>query len=161
VQANLARRTGDEIADDAAHDSPDDRTCQQHPNQAWVDRREQHLYRDGLGVLECEDDEACENDDDEGELAEPSLASTLQLPQVVSICPILLACWSLRRAGLRVMGVRRAGDVHERSLPRLGRAKRRFRDYRSSRRAWAGCSSRWIIQTDDRGTALGKEDRRG
>jgi hypothetical protein len=127
VQANLARRSGDEIADDAAHDSPDDRTCQQHPNQACVNRREQNLHRDGLGVLECEDDEAYENDDDEGELAEPSLASTLQLPQVVGIGPISLAWWGLRRAGLRVIGARGAGDVHERSLPRLERAKRRLR----------------------------------
>jgi hypothetical protein len=62
VQANLPRRAGDEIADDTAHDSTDDRTCKQHPDQPWVNRREQHLHLDGLGVLEGEDDEASEND---------------------------------------------------------------------------------------------------
>ena len=142
MQTSLTRRAGDEIADDAAHDSTDDRTCQQHPNQPRVNRREQHLHLDGLGVLEREDDEANENDDAESELAEPSLASTLQLPQVVSIGPLLLACRNLRRAGLRVIVARRVG-VHERSLPRLEAAKRRVPYYRSTRRASAGCSSRW------------------
>lgn len=77
VQSNVPRRTRDEIADDAAYDSSDDRARQQHPNEPRMERREQHSHGDGLGVLEREDDEADDDDDDDGELAEPSAAGTL------------------------------------------------------------------------------------
>jgi hypothetical protein len=97
-----------------------------------VDRREQQLNLDRLGVLEDEDDEADKDDDDDGELAEPTLASTLQLPHVLSIVPLLLPGTDLRRATLGVIGACRAGYVHGRTL-----SPRRAKTPESTgRRAW-------------------------